>query len=517
MHGPDGNGFRVVLTADRTSMARFPTLFDGMLAASQTTSVPSFLMKWFLAPSVRAAGVRAIRAPLGLRRVEAALMRDGWAPEQVAVVPPEGLEAAVGPRTRIIGLASGDPLGRGMNSTTMTGVAGGEIYTTREFRDLAGRVRFTRQRAPHARTVMGGPGTWQLVEDPEARRRLGIDHVVIGACEENVGRLFREIVEGSAPTLLQGKAPTAASVPPLRGATVMGSVEVSRGCGLGCGFCALARRPMQHLPEETVLRDVETNLRAGMCSAALVTEDIFRYGGAGREVRPDALIGLLGKLRHLKGLRFLQTDHANVSSVAQYSDGELSEVRRLMAGDGEPCSYVWLNLGVETADGQLLADNGGRGKMMDCPPDLWGEWCLEQVGRLRDAGFFPLVSLVLGLPAERPGHVRQTLDWVSRLRNDRVAVFPMFRAPMGEGDGPVSREDMSALHWRLIRECYALNNKWIPRLLWDNQGGAGVSLGRRLATQALTRVGAVWWQSLLLWRSVEALGWLRFRPRTARC
>lgn len=516
MVGPNGNGFRVVLTADRTSMAGFPTLFDGMLAASQTTTVPRPVMDWFLAPSVPADGVRAVQAPLGLRRVEAALVEGGWAAEDVAVVPAEKLEKAVGPGTRVIGLASGDPLGRGMNSTTMTGVAGGEIYTARKFRELAEQIHEARAHAPHARTVMGGPGAWQLAEDEVARRRLGVDHVVSGACEANVAELFREIAEGEAAVVLEGRAAQACAVPSVRGATVMGSVEVSRGCGLGCRFCALARQPMQHLPEETILADVETNLRHGLHAAALVTEDIFRYGSAGVEVRPQALIGLLRRLRRLEGLRLLQTDHANVCSVAQYSDGDLSEVQRLMAGPEDPGGYVWLNLGVETANGQLLADNGGRAKMMDCPPAQWGEWCLEQVGRLAEAGFFPLVSLVLGLPGETPDHVRETLDWVSRLGDARVAVFPMFWAPL-DGREPVTRQDMSRLHWRLFRKCYALNNKWIPRLLWDNQGSAGVPLLRRLGTQAMTRAGAVWWQSLLLWRALRPLRWLRIRPRTARC
>ena len=46
-----------------------------------------------------------VRAPLGLRRIEAALIRDGFDPADVAVVRPEDLHRAIGPATRLVGAA----------------------------------------------------------------------------------------------------------------------------------------------------------------------------------------------------------------------------------------------------------------------------------------------------------------------------------------------------------------------------------------------------------------------------
>src|SRR3972149_286621 len=142
----------------------------------------------------------------------------------------------VGPETRIIGISSGDPLGLGMNSTTMSGILGGEIYTSRWFRRLAERVSRLRRRIPRARVVMGGPGAWQLAGNPAVQETLGIDHVIVGYSEGNVAELFDRISRGEdLPAVLLGQGVPSSAIPPLLGPTVMGSVGISRGCGLGGG------------------------------------------------------------------------------------------------------------------------------------------------------------------------------------------------------------------------------------------------------------------------------------------
>jgi len=502
-----GGGFPVVLTADRMLFAGYRTLFEGMISASQTSRTPSLLMKHLLAPVARRDGLRARQAPLGLRRVESALARSGWERPDVAVVPPESLGGAIGPETRIIGISSGDPLGIGMNSTTMSGVVGGEILTSRWFRELAENVLRLRRRAPNARVVMGGAGAWQFAGDRLAQRAMGVDHVIRGYCEGNVAGLFEKIARGeNLSATLAGERVAAADLPRILGPTLMGGVEISRGCGLGCGFCTLAGEPMEHPPAEAVLADVETNLSGGVTDVVLVTEDMFRYGGRGAQTQPSALIALLERLRALPRVRLIQADHANIASAAQFSDEELAAVRRAMRGpfdhaQGRRNDYLWLNLGVETASGGLLAANGGRRKMGGGDPAAWDDLCQEQVRRLIRLGFFPLVSLVLGMPGETQADVERTIRWVARLREERLAVFPVFHAPTKTRTGPFGLADMSAAHWRLFRECYELNFRWIPRLLWDNQTASRVPLWRRAALQSLGRAQTLWWKSLFVWRS----------------
>jgi radical SAM superfamily enzyme YgiQ (UPF0313 family) len=100
------------------------------------------------------------------------------------------------------------------------------------------------------------------------------------------------------------------------------------------------------------------------------------------------------------------------------------------------------------------------------------------------AGYFPLVSLILGLPGETPEHVAQTVRWIENLYDERLVIFPIFYSPVIPGLGrQFTIKDMTAMHWRLFRLAYNLNFKWIPKMYWDNQTGAGAQLWRRLFIQ----------------------------------
>ncbi|MGM0494264.1 MAG: hypothetical protein ACQER1_15140, partial [Armatimonadota bacterium] len=153
-------GVPVVMTADRTLMADHRTVFGGMVASSQTTTVPWPLMDHLLAPRPRLPV-----APLGLRRIEASLLADGFETDEVAVVEAERLESVIGRDTRIVAVSAGEACGLGMNSTTMTAITGGEIYPRRLVNNLMRRIRELRSSAPDAKVILGGPGAWQFVAD----------------------------------------------------------------------------------------------------------------------------------------------------------------------------------------------------------------------------------------------------------------------------------------------------------------------------------------------------------------
>lgn len=493
---PTPSGAALVLTADRTLTARYDVLLDGMFACSQTTTTPSLLMNALLLRRAFHHDSRAQLAPLGLRRIEAALCAGGLDPADVVVVDDAHLRDAVGPRTRAVAISTGEPAGLGMSSTTMAGIAGGTIYPQEMFARLARHARrLISDRAPEARLVLGGPGAWQLADDPSARRALGIDHVVIGHAEGNAAEIFTAILDGrDLPEVIPGRPVPADAIPPIRAPTTMGVVEISRGCGLGCDFCAIARTPMEHLPPDTILADTRTNIAGGVTSIAVLSEDLFRYGGRGIHCNPDALLTLLRSLRGVDGVRLVQADHAGIASVAQYSDAELAEVRRLLVGD-TASTRPWLNLGVETASGPLLEANGGRPKMGGAPAHEWADLCAQQLRRLCATGFIPMASLVVGLPGETQQDVERTLAWVRSLREQPLTVFPVLHAPIDGAPPPISQ--LTRLHWQLIRECYELNFKWVPRMYADSQAGAGVPGARRLLFQILARAQTVQWRARL--------------------
>ncbi len=486
-------GVPVVMTADRTLMADHRTIFGGMVAASQTTTVPRPLMDHLLAPRSTLAV-----APLGLRRIEAALVGDGFARDEVAIVASEQLAEVIGPETRLIAVSAGEACGLGMNSTTMTAISGGEIYPRHLVRELMRRIGALRERAPHAKVILGGPGAWQLVANEALRVELGVDHVVSGAAEGNVPEVFHAVVDGGAlPTLIPGEAVGADAIPAIRGASAMGVVELSRGCGLGCTYCVMGRDRMTHLREETILADVRTNVTAGLRSIGAISEDLLRYGADGVRPRPERLLALLRRIREVEGVGLIQTDHANIISVAAWSDEQLRELRALMVG-GSGARFPWMNLGVESASGELLARSGAA-KLGGVDPAEWGEFAAEQLRRLVRAGFMPMASLMLRLPGEEERHVQRTFDWVEGLAGEPLTIFPMLYAPIDGSPAP-TRVDLTSLHWRLIQRCYDVNFREVPRMFFDGQTAAGVPLARRLALQALGFGQVALWSALFAWR-----------------
>ena len=270
-------GVPVVLTADRILMADYHTLFGGMIAAGQTTTTPRVLLSRFLAPRARCPV-----APMGLRRVEAALLTDGFAESDVAVVEAERLAEVIGPNTRVIGISAGEACGWGMTSTTMTAISGGEIYPQRLVRELAGRIGRLRGRASGARVVLGGPGSWQLAANDDLRRALGIDHVVVGAAEGNVAQVFAHFVgRASSPQPIaagnHGRGVTE-RIPSIRSAATMGVVTQSR-LRAGLRLRVMGRVPMAPARRDHSAAWPPTSPVARAITA--ISEDILRYGARG--------------------------------------------------------------------------------------------------------------------------------------------------------------------------------------------------------------------------------------------
>ncbi len=509
----------VVLVADRTLSGDYRVLFEGIFATMQTTKAPAVLMRCLLSPPAATDETgRARVAPLALRRIEASLIADaGLDPRDVAVTTPERVRDVIGPGTRIVAVSSSDPLGGGMSNTTTSSFWGGQLYTRLWTDRMMAGLREAKQRHGF-RVLAGGAGAWQWASRPEEARRQGIDCVFEGSFESQGPALVASVLDGGDPpahVVADGCA--VERVRPIRGASTMGVVELSRGCGNGCRYCTMARRPMAHLPAGTILADLEANLAGGVRSVVSSSEDFFRYCASGSRVNYAALAELLRRMRTLAdrpdGLSFMQIDHANVSSVVQMGDGELGEIRRLLQWK-RPSEYLWVNLGVESANGRLVAANG-RGKLGGFDPDDWEAMVRDAVDRLRRTGFFPVLSLVLGLPGETPADVARTDALVRRLaRGGPLVVFPVFYEPVRPGERGFGVDAMRLDHLDLYTRCYDLNFRYVPRLYADNQRAGGVPHAKRMLLQLLGRGEVAAWRRNFA-RIRRMLRKARHRKRTA--
>jgi len=488
----------VVLVADRTLSARYRVLFEGIFATMQTRQVPGPMMRHFLAPPVGTDRFgRARTAPLGLRRVEASLICDaGLAEDDVVCTTPEAIGSLLGPWTKIVGFSSADPLGKGMSNTTTSNFWKGELYTRYWSRMLLEQIGAAKKKFGF-KVIGGGAGAWQWLQYKDSTACDTLDTVFDGYFEEAGPSLIKEMLSGRwAGGDVCSRGTFAEKIRPIRGASLMGVVELSRGCGRGCGFCTMAEKKMEHLDAEVILSDLRTNVAGGVRSAVSGSEDFFRYGATG--IKPDfeKLCSLLEQMRRISGLSFMQIDHANISSVAQLSDQQLGQIRRLLTWE-KPTEFLWVNMGAESASGALVSANC-PGKTAPFRADDWEDLLYATAQRMTKNGYFAVFSIVMGLPGETGRDVARTLKFVRFLENQRAAVFPVFYEPFraeqiqaGEG---FSLKKFRPDHLELLRNCYEINFRQIPRLFWDNQRAGGVGWLKRAAMQTLGKAEVFSWR-----------------------
>jgi len=344
------NGYKIVLTADRTLMSEYHGgLFLGFSACVPKGLIPDRLYFSLLCPSVGVNRDGSVKfAPCGIRKIEATLLNYGFQREDVIVAHPEYMGKVVGSNTKVVGIAENDPLGIAPATSSFTGLLGGEAYMAIKFRELLNHPAIKRFKP---KIVVGGPGAWQL-ESEETRKELGIDCVVVGEGEKAVGPIFEKAVNGETlPEIVYGKVVPNEEIPIIKGPTICGLVEIARGCGRGCAFCVPTLQIYRCLSLEHILKEVEVNLRAGR-QPLLHAEDVLRYKAKGFRVNKEAVINLFRTVQNHPGVRMTSLSHIALSSVLDAPE-VVEEISNIL-GLGEKARWTAAQTGIETGSPKLM-------------------------------------------------------------------------------------------------------------------------------------------------------------------
>jgi radical SAM superfamily enzyme YgiQ (UPF0313 family) len=197
-------------------------------------------------------------------------------------------------------------------------------------------------------------------------------------------------------------------------------------------------------------------------------------------------------MKRIDGLSFMQIDHANIVSILQMSDAQLTEIRSLLQWK-KKSDYLWINMGVESANGDLVAANS-TGKIHPYDPADWEEMVKEAVARLSRTGFFPVLSVILGLPGETEKDIERTIHLVKDISRQSAVVFPIFYEPVLPEEPRFTLENMTAKHLELYTMCYEINFKHVPTMYWDNQRAGGVPWLQRALVRLLGKTEVNAWR-----------------------
>jgi radical SAM superfamily enzyme YgiQ (UPF0313 family) len=405
-------------------------------------SKPWFLPRYFLKKSffkpVPSNSLEAAVAPLGLRRLEADLVKSGFQLKDMAVVHPDQLKKVVGPTTKVIGVSSKDPLGLGYVSLTYSSVLDlGDPINKLEFERLMNDAEQAKQKYG-TKIVVGGPGSWQLLR-PEAKDLFeAADLIFIGEGDVTGPEVFWKLVEGKdLPKVIEGRQANVSDISPIMRPSIYGAVEISRGCGRGCAFCSPTMQRRKIIPIETIAREVELNVSYGLHDVLLVTEDVFMYGGSSSDFVPNrkAVEALFEALAPLKGVDSVQVTHANLASVKADKTlarhvAELLREKSKYSLQGKRVATV--EVGIETGSPKLF-ERHMAGKCKPFKPSEWPNIVLSSLSFMEDCDWIALATILIGLPGETEEDIEHTIKLIENIEDMGLKTFlvPLTFVPLG--------------------------------------------------------------------------------------
>ncbi len=479
-------GFKIVLTADRTLMSEYQGgIFMGFSACVPRGIIPDFLYFSLFSPSIdHKAGIVRV-APLGLRKIEAALLEKGFNENEIVAAHPDHLDRVIGSETRILSISAMDPLGMGPASSTFSKLWEGECYMPYKFREILGNKVVLKHRN-NINIVVGGSGAWQLT-DERMRHALDIDYVVDGEGEEVVPGLFRDILNGTRREhVVEGKV--VEEPPCVTKPTICGVVEITRGCGRGCEFCVPTMLRHRSMPLDKILREIEVNKKAGK-GIVLHGEDVFRYKADGLIPNKNEVVKLFENAEKAAGFGNISISHLAFSTVCSAPDvaGKISEI--LYLGSKE-YPYTGAQIGLETGSPNLIS-NHMKGKVKPFKPDEWQSVVESGLGICNDAHIVPTATLILGIPGETDDDIIKTIELLDDIKNLKFVPVPLLFVPLGRFNNArfCEKKDLNENHWQLIHRCAEIFIKKFDELYPDYARMAGHGAITRSAIKLLAGYG----------------------------
>jgi len=184
-------------------------------------------------------------------------------------------------------------------------------------------------------------------------------------------------------------------------------LKIAEGCDRPCSFCAIPLMRGKHIsfPEEQLIKQVQNFVQKGTKEIILIAQDLTYYGLDIYKKR--GLADLLRKISDLEGVEWVRLQYA-------YPSGFPSDILDVMAERDNICNY--LDMPLQSASDKILKLMR-RGITREKTEDLISEI------RSKIPDIALRTTLIAGHPGETEADFEESLDFVSRMRFDRLGVF----------------------------------------------------------------------------------------------
>jgi radical SAM superfamily enzyme YgiQ (UPF0313 family) len=266
------------------------------------------------------------------------------------------------------------------------------------------------------------------------------------------------------------------TMPLTKHAAIHGAVEISKGCGRNCQFCTPTMQSKVDVPLEKIMREVEMTTREGSDHITLVTEDLFLYGAKSKTFIPnqEAVVKLVKSVADYPGVKSIQASHMSLAPVAQNPEmvkalAEILIERSWYSHGNKP--IITAETGIETGSTRLMKKYMG-GKMLPFKPEQWQEIVTNAFGILNDNDWYPLATLIVGLPDEKEEDVLDTLELMDKLKDYNAFYVPLFFVPLENcvlmNKKGTELDSLSKARWDLFIRCWEYNIRiWKDTFIGD--------------------------------------------------
>jgi len=184
-------------------------------------------------------------------------------------------------------------------------------------------------------------------------------------------------------------------------------LKIAEGCNNCCTYCVIPslRGPYRSRSIESVVRDAEKLAMQGIKEVIITAQDTTRYGLDNYGSRK--LSELIQRISKINGIEWIRLLYCYPEEI---DDSLIDEI----ASNEKVCKYI--DIPIQHASDRILKLMGRRGRKADI------ENLINKM-RAKIPGLIIRTTLIAGFPTETENDFEELLDFVNRMKFDKLGVF----------------------------------------------------------------------------------------------